>query len=221
MDAPFTNDCNQRIKESYCLRRLCLHWLAEVGKVDILKAEVGFKIYLSMNPYLAVVGCGQWGKNLVRTLYHLGALRALCDTLPEEELSDLYGVPFLSFEEILSNADIQGIVLAVPAPLHTSLGLCALKAGKHVLIEKPMALSSTDVQSLIDEAQHQKRVLMGGHLLRYHPAFLILQDWVSKGKLGRLLFIDAYRQTFGRVCFSEKKDCLSRILALLVLGFID
>ena len=99
---------------------------------------------------IAVVGCGHWGKNLVRNFSELGSLAAVCD--PDEILSsnyaNLYKVNNFSFEEILNNKDIQGVVIAAPVPFHSSLGIEAMNAGKHVYIEKPLAMNNLEAKNI-------------------------------------------------------------------------
>ena len=91
-----------------------------------------------MKKNIAVIGCGHWGKNLVRNFAELGYLAAVCD--PNAELakhySEQYNVNNFSFTEIINDASIDGVVLAVPAPLHASLAVEAMTAGKHVYVEK-------------------------------------------------------------------------------------
>ena len=95
-----------------------------------------------MKQNIAVVGCGHWGKNLVRNFSELGSLSAICD--PNEQLaqdfSSKYNVDNLSFDDVIRSNKIQGIVLAVPAPLHAQMSILAMKAGKHVYVEKPLAI---------------------------------------------------------------------------------
>ena len=89
-----------------------------------------------MNKNIAVVGCGYWGKNLVRNFYELESLHSICDPYVNtaKNLSDLYGVPSLSFDEILSNSNIKGVVVAVPAPLHAPMAIKAMESKKNVFV---------------------------------------------------------------------------------------
>ena len=88
-----------------------------------------------MNKAIAVVGCGHWGKNLVRNFADLEALVAVCD--PNTKLAKYYakeyGVKHLSFAEIIEDISIEGVVLAVPAPLHADMAIEAMKAGEACL----------------------------------------------------------------------------------------
>ncbi len=172
---------------------------------------------------VAVVGCGQWGHNLVRNFHALGALAAICDASPGRvrDLQRKYDVPVLSFEEVLGADRIDGVVLATPAATHATLAIRALEAGKHVFIEKPLALTVADGERIGDIAEATKRILMVGHLLHYHSAFLKLNELVADGKLGRLLYIYSNRLNLGQfrreedVFWSFAPHDISMILALV------
>ena len=94
------------------------------------------------DPRVAVIGCGHWGKNLVRTFSELGALVAIVDPDAENAaaLSAKYSVPYGSLEQILADPEIDAVVVAAPAKDHAAVTLQALDAGKHVFVEKPLAL---------------------------------------------------------------------------------
>jgi UDP-2-acetamido-3-amino-2,3-dideoxy-glucuronate N-acetyltransferase len=175
----------------------------------------------SETPRVAVVGCGHWGRNLVRNFHSLAALSAVCDTEADQcrELSARYDVPALSLDEVLV-ADIDALVLATPAETHARLALRALQAGKHVFIEKPLALKLEDAERVRDVARASNRVVMVGHLLQYHPAFLSLRSLVAEGKCGRLQYIYSTRLNLGKfrreedVFWSFAPHDISMILAL-------
>jgi UDP-2-acetamido-3-amino-2,3-dideoxy-glucuronate N-acetyltransferase len=173
-------------------------------------------------PRVAVVGCGQWGRNLVRNFHALGALSALCEAVPEraDELSKRYGVRALSPDEVLAETDIEGVILATPAATHAQLAIRALEAGKHVFVEKPLALTVADAERICVAAETNHRLVMVGHLLQYHPAFLRLKELVAEGRLGRLHYIYSNRLNLGRfrreedVFWSFAPHDISMILAL-------
>ena len=154
---------------------------------------------------IAVVGCGHWGKNLVRNFSELGALTAVCD--PNAELAkhyaDQYNVNNFSFAEIIKDKSIEGVVLAVPAPLHASLAIEAMNAGKHVYVEKPLAMNQMEARQMIDTSKDQGVQLMVGHLLQYHPVFMAVRGLVASGKLGGLSYIYSNRLSFGKVRSEE------------------
>ena len=104
-----------------------------------------------MKKNIAVVGCGHWGKNLVRNFHDLGALNSISD--PDKEIastfSKRYGVNELSFPKILADKNIEGVVLAVPAELHAKMAIQAMDSGKHVYVEKPLALNNDDAVKML------------------------------------------------------------------------
>ncbi len=158
-----------------------------------------------MKKNIAVVGCGHWGQNLVRNFAELGALAAVCD--PNTELAlyhaNQYEVKNLSFAEIINDANIEGVVLAVPAPLHASLATEAMSAGKHAYVEKPLAMNQIEASHMINTSQDQGVQLMVGHLLQYHPVFLAIRELVTSGELGDLSYIYSNRLSFGKVRSEE------------------
>ena len=158
-----------------------------------------------MKKNIAVVGCGHWGKNLVRNFAELGSLRAVCD--PDfdvaQKLSNQYEVDNLSFAEILGNSSIDGVVLAVPAPLHASMAIEVMEAKKHVYVEKPLAMNQSEAEEMIAFASHNDVQLMVGHLLQYHPVFARVRDLVRAGELGPLQYIYSNRLGFGKVRSEE------------------
>lgn len=131
---------------------------------------------------IAVVGCGGWGKNIVRNLAELGVLSGVCDAQDSvaKEISRAYAIPALTLEQIEDDPQIVGCVIAVPSLDHARLGERMLEAGKHVLIEKPLTLSLDDAKRLNDISKTQKRILMVGHILHYHPAVAVMLAWNAK-----------------------------------------
>lgn len=158
-----------------------------------------------MKKNIAVIGCGHWGKNLVRNFADLSALAAVCD--PNDQLAKLYADKFnvssLSFEEILATATIEGIILAVPAPLHASMAIKAMTCGKHVFVEKPLAINKAEAEAMISSAKENDVRLMVGHLLQYHPVFITIRKLVKSGELGSLRYIYSNRLSLGKVRTEE------------------
>ena len=150
---------------------------------------------------VGVVGCGYWGRNLVRVFHELGVLCAVCDVdvALATEFSSKYSVPSLEWAEILEDSSIDAVAIATPAEVHSTQALQSLQADKHVFVEKPLALHSYEAEEVIALANQGERVLMVGHLLQYHPAFLALRDLTEAGKLGRLQYIYSNRLNFGKV----------------------
>jgi len=158
-----------------------------------------------VSPKISVLGCGYWGKNHVRNFAELGALHSVCDPNIQlaEKFAQEYGVPALSFEDVLKDSSCDGIVIATPATLHASLAQKALEAGKHVFVEKPLTLDISEAESLCLLARTQQRVLMVGHILQYHRAYLKLRDMVHSGELGKLQYIYSNRLNLGKIRTEE------------------
>jgi predicted dehydrogenase len=154
---------------------------------------------------LGLVGLGAWGPNLARSFDDLpGAdLVWLCDQ--DAEKLERYGARFpaarttFRFEELLEDAGLGAVVVATPVITHFDLARRALAAGKHVFVEKPLALSSTLAAELAALAEERDLVLMPGHLLLYHPGVEKLKELVDSGELGRLLYVYGNRQNHGRI----------------------
>ena len=158
-----------------------------------------------MKKNIAVVGCGYWGKNLVRNFFELGVLSSICD--PNHSiattLSKKYNVKSCSFAEILDDPNIKGVVLAVPAHLHASMAIEALSKNKHVFVEKPLAMNEAEAEAMITTAHKNKVRLMVGHLLQYHPIFKTIREYVDEGKIGKINYIYSNRLSFGKVRTEE------------------
>lgn len=157
-------------------------------------------------PRVAVVGCGYWGKNLVRNFHELGALHAICDVddVALQELSKKYSVQAIrSFDELLGMAEFHGVVISAPAAQHYQLARKAMLAGKDVFVEKPLALRVEEGQELVDLSRKRGRVLMVGHLLQYHPAVSELKRLIRGGELGKVQYIYSSRLNLGRLRTEE------------------
>jgi len=158
------------------------------------------------NSKVAVIGCGYWGKNLVRNFYELGALACVCDTRAEalQEVATKYDVATTrSIEEVLNNPAIRALVIAAPAAQHYDLCSKGLLAGKDVFVEKPLALTADEGQELVKLAAECGRILMVGHILQYHPAILELQRLIKQGELGKIQYIYSSRLNLGKLRTEE------------------
>lgn len=154
-----------------------------------------------MDTRVAVIGCGYWGKNLVRNFSDLGALGAVCDERADtaDSFASRCGVPSMAYDRILEAPDIDGVVIATPAVTHARLVDSALRAGKHVFVEKPIALTVEEAAELNELAKETRRVLMVGHLLQYHPAFIKLKELAKSGYFGQLRHIYSHRLNLGKI----------------------
>ena len=154
---------------------------------------------------VAVVGCGYWGKNLARNFAQLGALKAIVDPNPEtaKTHADAHNVAAMDMATALADDGIHAVVIAAPAELHKALTLEAIAAGKHVYVEKPLALSVADGEEMRDAAKAAGVTLMVGHLLQYHPIFVALRDRVRAGELGKLRYAYSNRLSMGKFRLEE------------------
>jgi UDP-2-acetamido-3-amino-2,3-dideoxy-glucuronate N-acetyltransferase len=161
----------------------------------------------AVTPAVGVVGVGYWGKNLVRNFHQLGALAALCDPAPASEeicRRDYADVPFTSdFRSLLADPSIAAVALATPAITHYEVARAALEAGKHVLVEKPLAIDVGHGERLVELAAAKGRVLMVGHILRYHPAITRLQELIQGGALGKINYVYSNRLNIGKIRTEE------------------
>lgn len=157
----------------------------------------------SKTPSLAVIGSGYWGKNLVRNYHQIGALKLICDKNEmllekfKEEYPDVDTC--IALNDVISRDDIHGVVIATPAEMHFSFAREALLAGKHVYVEKPLVLEEKEGEELISLAEENNLVLMVGHLLQYHPAFVSLKELTLNGDLGRINYIYSNRLNLGKI----------------------
>jgi UDP-2-acetamido-3-amino-2,3-dideoxy-glucuronate N-acetyltransferase len=150
---------------------------------------------------IAVIGCGHWGKNLVRNFAELGCLEAVADNnaVVAAALAKTHGCKVLEMDAILADKSIAGVAIAAPAVLHADIACKALLAGKHVFVEKPLALTVPDAERMIAAAQLSGKRLMVGHLLQYHTAYIALRSFVQSGNLGRLTYVYSNRLSLGKV----------------------
>jgi predicted dehydrogenase len=155
--------------------------------------------YSTRKPSVAVVGCGHWGKNLVRNLYNLGALEMVCDTTEVGRATAAQiapGVPIVSsIDEITASA----VMIATPASTHYQIARYALETGRDVFVEKPLALTYAQGRQLVQIARDRNRILMVGHVLEYHPAIVRLVEMVHRGDLGTVYYIYSNRLSLGKV----------------------
>ena len=158
-----------------------------------------------MKKNISVIGCGYWGKNLVRNIYELEALNSIHDPNLElsNHLSKEYSIESKTLEEIYNDKTVEGVVIATPAETHADLAISFLKKGKHVYVEKPLALNIKDAKRMIETASRENKILMVGHLLRYHPAFIKTVELVRSKKLGEIVHIYSSRMSFGKIRSEE------------------
>jgi predicted dehydrogenase len=158
---------------------------------------------------LGLVGAGKWGGNWLRTLAGMPEvdLRWCCD-LNEGLLAKVRQAhPDIStttvFDDLIRDPATQGIVIASIAPTHFPLAKKALEAGKHVLVEKPMTLTTADATALNRVADRAGRVLMVGHLMEYHSAIPAIRRLIQSGEIGEVRRIESRRTNHGTLRTDE------------------
>lgn len=153
---------------------------------------------------MALVGCGYWGPNLARNVSERPEmdLRAICDRDPEQ----LQGVArrhpearaVSEFDAVLCDPSVEAVIVATPPQTHYPLVKRALEAGKHVLVEKPLATELAHAYELADIAEEAGLVLMPGHTFIYSPAVNAVRDLVQDGTIGDVHFITSSRMNLGK-----------------------
>lgn len=157
---------------------------------------------------MAVIGAGAWGGNHVRAFARMGpgVLAAVCDA-DERTLRTVSAVAPSArrtgeLRDVLDDG-VDAVVVATPSSTHHGVALAALRAGKHVLVEKPLALSAGQASELVEEAARGGRVLMTGHLLLYHPAVRRMKELLDAGELGDVYYLYSQRVNLGQVRADE------------------
>lgn len=154
---------------------------------------------------LAVIGAGYWGPNLVRNAQATVGLwlRALCDVDVDRARHVLGGYSTVravgSLDEVLADPAVQAVAIATPAATHLPIAMAALNAGKHVLVEKPLAATYLDGLALVENAERRGLVLMLDHTYCYTPAVQYLRSLVRSRALGELQYLDSVRINLGLV----------------------
>jgi len=158
---------------------------------------------LTPNQTVAVIGAGYWGKNLVRNFYQLGVLRTICDgsqSICEEMIGTYPDVTVTrDISCVLNDAAVKALVIATPAALHFEIAKEALLAGKHLFVEKPLALNYAAGAELLQLAADRERILFVGHILHYHAAVIRLKEIIKAGKIGKLQYIYSRRLSLGKI----------------------
>lgn len=152
---------------------------------------------------VGLVGYGYWGPNLARNFHEAteGELRGICDLdannlkglerrFPQAQLTT-------SFQDLLDNPRIDAIVIATPTVTHHPLAMQALRAGKHIFVEKPICSNSQEALELVEESHKRELVVMVDHTFVYTNAVRRIKDVIDSGKLGQLLYYDSVRVNLG------------------------
>ena len=151
---------------------------------------------------VGVIGCGYWGPQLIRNFYEMpdaelvGIAEARADRL-DYARRHYPGVTLVTDYRQMLESDVQAVVVATPIQTHYAIAKDALSAGKHVLVEKPLASSVADAFMLTQLAREKQLTLMTGHTFLYNPAVQELRRIVQSGELGRIYYVDAARLSLG------------------------
>jgi predicted dehydrogenase len=160
-----------------------------------------------MTPLLrfGVIGAGAWGVNHVRAIGTDPRCELIAVADPDPRTFEHVAALVRSTrcvadpDELLADRQIEAVVIASPAPTHAALAIAALAAGKHVLVEKPLAMTARDAVAVEAARRASGRVGMVGHLMVYHPAVIRLRELLRSGALGRLHYLHSTRVNLGRL----------------------
>jgi UDP-2-acetamido-3-amino-2,3-dideoxy-glucuronate N-acetyltransferase len=157
--------------------------------------------------FLAHIGLGDWGKNILRNLYELNVLKIACDineNIINERKKQFPDIIYTTdVEKIISDPEVKAVIISTPVFIHYELAKKILLSGKDVFVEKPLALNVKEAEELVKLAERNKRILMVGHILHYHPAIVKLRELISAGKLGKIQYIYSNRLNIGKIRTEE------------------
>ncbi|MCT9000006.1 Gfo/Idh/MocA family protein [Chelativorans intermedius] len=161
-----------------------------------------------MKPRIAVLGCGYWGSNHIRTLKSLGALSAVSDAnlARAEGFASEHDCRAVAPDALFDDPQVDAVVMALPPQFHAEYAIRAVEAGKDVLVEKPVALNVEDAERAVRAGREAGRIYMVGHVLRFHPAFETLKSLIDAGELGEVRYIHSHRLGLGK--FHTENDAL-------------
>ncbi len=152
---------------------------------------------------VGVIGCGYWGPNLIRNFSSVKGWRVkyICD-LNKARLQQVHEqypwtTPVDDPRILFDDPELDAVAIATPVSSHAHLALAALEAGKHVLVEKPLAASVAEAQMIVQKAEQVGRVLLVDHTFIYTPAVRKIRELVESGELGDLLYFDSVRVNLG------------------------
>ncbi len=153
--------------------------------------------------HVGVIGCGHWGPNHIRIFSHSPNSQVLmCADLNQERLKSIKTLfPHIQtttdYKEILKNPQIMAVCISSPTNTHFALTQEALEHDKHVLCEKPLALTSQECQKLKDLAMQKKKILMVGHVFVFNLGIVKLKEYIQSGELGRIYYAHSERTNLG------------------------
>jgi len=154
---------------------------------------------------IAVIGTGTWGLSHVRTIATepRAELTWVCDVDPRALTAATTTAPGArvtrDVDEVLRANDVDAVVIVTPAVTHADLAVRCLERGRHVLVEKPLALAVTDAERVADAAARAGTTVLVGHLMLYHPAVEYLRKLVNSRELGDIFYLSSVRANLGRL----------------------
>jgi len=158
---------------------------------------------------VGVAGLGYWGPNIARNLAALPGVELAwcCDADEANRARTAPMFPRARFtadlDDVLADETVDAVALATPVRTHAALAIRVLEAGKHCFVEKPMAQSAAEAETVVAAAAAAGRTLMVGHLLEYHPGVVKLKELIDSGELGRVLYIYGNRLNLGKLRADE------------------
>ena len=149
------------------------------------------------------IGCGRWGRNLIRTFDEIGTLQYISDADSTNAInvkSDINNdLEILDFKDLIEKKELDAISIATPAETHFKIASESIKHKKHVYIEKPMTMKTSEAIEIINLAKKHSVKVQVGHLLLYHPAIEKMSELISKNKVGKICYIYSNRLSFGTI----------------------
>lgn len=151
---------------------------------------------------IGVIGAGYWGPNIIRNLYQLpeAELKFVCDLKKErlEHVQERYPDVYTSQNHCdLLDSDVEAVVIATPVSTHHHIAMECLQAGKHVLVEKPLARTSAEAREIVKTGQELGKVVMTGHTFLYNPAVIALKKIIESGEIGQVYYVNSTRVNLG------------------------
>lgn len=158
-----------------------------------------------MSGVIALVGFGYWGPNLARNLSSLAGSRwrYVVDVCEDRRARAAGLYPQVTVTDdldvVLADSEVSAVILATPASTHAHLARRVLAEGRHVFVEKPLALSTKDAVELSSTADEKRLVLMVGHTFEFNPAVRAMKEYIDGGELGEVLYLHSQRLNLGRI----------------------
>lgn len=177
---------------------------------------------------IAQVGAGYWGRNLLRNFAAIPQAEVVwvCDTQEETQKDAAANHPGIrttgDIQDILADESVEGVIVATETPQHFLMAEAALRAGKHVFVEKPLAQTVDQAERLVALAEENDLRLMVGHLLLYHPAFRHVEELIRQNELGDIRYLYSTRVNLGIVRQRENAfESLAPHDLSIALAYID